>query len=125
MKPSTLMIKLQRQRRPLLRKMRQRVSREAYSMDKMRASRQMSPVLSRLAGVATRAIDFRDDLACGRGSQFIVFELGAGKVGRHAFEACIITEDPAVHVLCVAEGVAGKPFDAEVWVGGAGEVDEV
>lgn len=122
---ASLVVKFHSQARTVLRQLRQRVTGETDRLDDVRAVGEMLTVLFRLAGLATRAVDLGDYLSRRGSGQLLVFQLGAGKVGGQALQAGVIAQDPAVHVLRVAQGVAGEPFDAEVRVGVLGEGVEV
>ena len=73
-----------------------------------------------LALCTAAAVDLSDESpGVGFGEGF-VFQLLAGEIGREALETGVVAQDPAVLGLCVAQGVAGEPFHAEVGVGAAG-----
>ena len=81
MELARFMIKLQRQRAPVLHELWERITREPNRLHDVRAARQMLVELRGLGGCAAGTVDFGQDLAGLRGGQLVVFQLGAGKVG--------------------------------------------
>lgn len=103
--------------------LRERVVPEPDGLDDELADREVGLELRGLFSGA--AVDLADIPPCVGGGQGFVFELRSGEFGSQAFEARVVAQNPAVHVLGVAQGVAREPFDAEVRVCVAGEVEEV
>ena len=73
-----------------------------------------------LALCAAAAVDLGDESTGVGFGEGVVFQLLAGEIGCEALEAGVVAQDPPVFGLCVAQGVAGEPFHAEVGVGAAG-----